>query len=453
MSAQPGKSLQKYEKEDPSLFIGPIMRRQHLEGRIQAIKEKHDIPGNSAAQPPATTAESAAPEARQRVLRRGHEQAGRAQPKPRTTELRETEDDTDAVLARYRDLYEFAPVGYLTLDRGGTIRAMNLTCGTQLGIDRSRLLGRHFGLLVANQERSDFSGFLDKVFKSRAKETCELQLREGGKRPAFVQIEAVSAASGRECHAVLIDISARRRQAEQVNAVHAKLAARSAVLQEANFELEAFNYTVSHDLCNPLTSINGFSLVLLRICENQIDEESKGYLKGIHQSALRMQRIIVSLLDFSRAAHVGICREAMDLSEMAKAAVAQLKLSAPESRVVFRISEGITCTGDAGLCRIAMDNLLDNSWKYSGGRAGTVIEFGTTELGGKPVYFVCDNGPGFDLAQAGKLFSPFQRIPGMAARGHGIGLATVKRIVKRHGGRVWAESSPGEGATFFFTLE
>ena len=247
--------------------------------------------------------------------------------------------------------------------------------------------------------------------------------------------------------------TACRQRAERFDILHAELAARAAVLEKTNIELEAFNYTVSHDLCNPLTSINGFTQVLMRICDDQIDEESKGYLKGIHQNSLRMQRIIASLLDFSRAAHVEIYRKAMDLSEMAKAMAAQLKLSAPQSRVAFRIAEGITCAGDAGLCRILIDNLIENAWKYSGGRAGTVIEFGTTELGGKPVFFVCDNGPGFDLAQAGKLFNPFQRIPGMAAQGNGVGLATVKRIVKRHGGRVWAESSPGEGATFFFTLE
>ncbi len=262
----------------------------------------------------------------------------------------------------------------------------------------------------------------------------------------------------RRCRSRMLQRCARpktacRQRAERLDILNAELATRAAVLEKTNIELEAFNYTVSHDLCNPLTSINGFAQVLMRICEDQIDEESKGYLKGIHQNSLRMQRIIASLLDFSRAAHVDICRKPVDLSEMAKAMAAQLKLSAPQNRTTFRIAEGITCAGDAGLCHIVMDNLLENAWKYSGGRAGTVIEFGTTELGGKPVFFVCDNGPGFDLAQAGRLFNPFQRIPGMAAQGHGVGLATVKRIVKRHGGRVWAESSPGQGATFFFTLE
>ena len=232
-----------------------------------------------------------------------------------------------------------------------------------------------------------------------------------------------------------------------------ELAVRIARLEADNAELEAFNYTVCHELCSPLTSILGWSQVLIGICGNGLDEQSQGYLRRISANTLRMERLIASLLVFSRAARVEICRETLDLSAMAQEVFADLKLAEPENRVEFRVAEGITGQGDADLCRIVLDNLVGNAWKCSDNRAGTVIEFGMTELGGKPVYFVCDNGPGFDMAHAGKIFAPFQRIPGMNASGHGIGLATVKRIVKRHGGRVWAESSPGEGATFFYTLE
>lgn len=166
-----------------------------------------------------------------------------------------------------------------------------------------------------------------------------------------------------------------------------------------------------------------------------------------------MNGLIVSLLDFSRVARVKIRRETFDLSAMAKAVAAELRKAKPENRVTFLIGEGLTGKGDAGLCRIVLENLMGNAWKHTVNRAGAVIELGMTELGGKPVCFICDNGPGFDMAGAGKLFMPFQQLPGTDDRGHGIGLATVKRIVQRHGGRVWAESSPGEGATFFYTLE
>jgi light-regulated signal transduction histidine kinase (bacteriophytochrome) len=146
-------------------------------------------------------------------------------------------------------------------------------------------------------------------------------------------------------------------------------------------------------------------------------------------------------------------REQIDLSEMAKKVAAELEQATPENRCSFRISEGITANGDAGLWRIVLDNLIGNAWKYTLNREETIIEFGMTEREGKPVCYIRDNGPGFDMADAEKLFIPFQRLNETAIEGDGIGLATVQRIILRHGGRVWAESGPGMGATFLFTLE
>jgi len=368
-------------------------------------------------------------------------------------------DEVDTALEQYQDLYDFAPVGYLSFDRDGAIRAANLTGATLLGIDRSRLLGRQFGQFVADEARPAFAQFLGKVFSGAAKVGCEVLLKVGG-LTLFVQIEAVSDASGQLCRAVIVDISVRRQLEMDHEIRYTGLAARAAKLEHANLELEeakieleAFNYTVSHELCSPLTSINGFAQILMRICRDQLDEQSKGHLRGIYASTLRMKRLIDSLLDFSRVAHLEIHRESFDMSEIAQAVVAELRLAETESRVIFQVAEGITGYGDEGLCRIILENLIGNAWKYAANRLGTVIEFGMTELGGKSVFFVCDNGPGFDMAHVGKLFIPFQRISGVQADGHGLGLATVKRIVRRHGGRVWAESSPGEGATFFYTLD
>lgn len=369
-------------------------------------------------------------------------------------------DESDTALEQYREFYDFAPAGYLSLGRDGAIRAANLTGASLLGIDRSRLLGRHFGQFVADAARPAFARFLGEVFSGAAKVGCEVALLKAGELPLFVQIEAVSNASGELCRAVLIDISLRRQLEADREIQHTGVAARAADLEQANLELEeenidleAFNYTVSHDLCTPLTSINGFAQILMRICRDQLDEQSRGHLQRIYASTMRMKQLIASLLDFSRVAHLEIRRENFDMSEIAQAVTAELRVAETENRVTFQIAQGITGYGDEDLCRIILENLLGNAWKYSANRPETVIEFGMTELGGKPVFFVCDNGPGFDMAQAGKLFIPFQRISGIEGDGHGIGLATVKRIVRRHGGRVWAESSPGQGATFFYTLE
>lgn len=226
-----------------------------------------------------------------------------------------------------------------------------------------------------------------------------------------------------------------------------------AKLEQANQELEAFNSSVSHELCTPLATINGFAEVLQTLHKDHLDEQSMHYLAGISEGTLRMKRLIAALLDFSRVTRVELQRKSFDLSAMARAVVADLKLTDPKRHLKFIIPQGLKLHGDPDLCRIVLDNLLGNAWKHAGSRALNVIEIGMTELGGKPVCFVCDNGPGFGMADAGRLFLPFQRIPGIETAGHGIGLATVKRIVKRHGGRVWAESNTGEGATFFFTLE
>jgi signal transduction histidine kinase len=232
----------------------------------------------------------------------------------------------------------------------------------------------------------------------------------------------------------------------------AQLAEELRVLAEANTELEAFNASVCHDLCTPLTAINGYCQVLTALCHDQLDEQSQEYLQGIYDGTLRMKQLIVSLLDFARTSRVKVGWEALDLSQVARAVAGELKLAAPERRVSFRIAQGITGKGDPGLWRCVLDNLIGNAWKHGAGPRETVIEFGRTELAGEAVCFVRDNGPGFDMALADQLFQPFQRAPGTEVAGSGIGLATVERIVRRHGGRVWAESRPGAGATFYFTM-
>ena len=165
-----------------------------------------------------------------------------------------------------------------------------------------------------------------------------------------------------------------------------------------------------------------------------------------------MTGLVETLLNFSRILRTNMYYETVDLSALTQAVAASLKAAEPDRRVDFRIAEGITVNGDAGLLEITLNNLIGNAWKYSGKRDEAVIEFGVTEREGKPAYFMRDNGCGFDMADAGQLFAPFQRLHGEEFEGHGIGLATVERIIRRHGGRVWAESEPDKGATFYFTL-
>ena len=224
-------------------------------------------------------------------------------------------------------------------------------------------------------------------------------------------------------------------------------------LQEANRELEAFNYTVAHDLRKPLTVINGYCQVLVEACSDNLNEQCKAYLKETYQGTLNMNRLIDDLLNFSRVAHAEPKREPIDLAAIANSVASELKLAEPARRVIFRISDGLVAEADPNLLRIVLANFFGNAWKYTSNREEAVIEFGATEIDGKRTYFVRDNGLGFDPADADKLFVPFQRLEtGKEIGGLGIGLATVARIIQRHGGEVWTEGEPGKGATFYFTL-
>jgi signal transduction histidine kinase len=224
-------------------------------------------------------------------------------------------------------------------------------------------------------------------------------------------------------------------------------------LEVANKELEAFSYSVSHDLRAPLRSIDGFSQALLEDYAEKLDEEGKDYLLRVRASTQRMGELIDDMLNLSRVTRREMRRERVDLSAMAHALAAKLQQSAPDRQVDFVIADGLSAEGDARLLRIVMDNLLGNAWKYASKHPRARIEFGFAQNNGQSAYFVRDDGAGFDMAYADKLFGAFQRLHRQTEfSGTGIGLATVQRIMHRHGGRVWAEGEVEKGATFYFTL-
>lgn len=225
-------------------------------------------------------------------------------------------------------------------------------------------------------------------------------------------------------------------------------------LQAINRELEAFSYSVSHDLRAPLRSIDGFSQILLEDYEDELDEEGRDYLGRVRGSAQRMGQLIDDLLELSRVTRGPLRRSTVDLSGMAADVAGGLKASDTERRGRFVISDGLVARGDAKLLRVALENLLGNAWKFTSKEPEAMVEFGASWRGGMQVYYVRDNGVGFDATYADKLFGAFQRLHGPDEfEGTGVGLATVARVIRRHGGEVWAEGKVGEGATFYFTLE
>ena len=244
-------------------------------------------------------------------------------------------------------------------------------------------------------------------------------------------------------------------QKEMVERKRAEDEARAyaAQLEAANKELEAFSYSVSHDLRAPLRSIDGFSQAALEDYGDRLDAQGKDYLRRIRAGSQRMGRLIDDLLALSRLTRQEMRRQPADLSAMAKAIVRDLRQAQPERRVDFVITEDAVVYGDRRLLRVVLENLLGNAWKFTGKQPRAGIEFGVTGVDGGPAYFVRDNGAGFDMAYADKLFGAFQRLHRADEfPGTGIGLASVQRIVRRHGGRVWAEGAVGQGAAFYFTL-
>ncbi|TCJ18474.1 hypothetical protein E0L93_05645 [Rubrobacter taiwanensis] len=225
-------------------------------------------------------------------------------------------------------------------------------------------------------------------------------------------------------------------------------------LEEANRELESFSYTVSHDLRAPLRSINGFSSILQEDYAGRLDEEGRDYLRRVSAASQNMGRLIDALLDFSRLRNRKLRTERVDLSGIARSIADELARRRPERRVEFAIQPGVTARGDPDLLRVALENLLGNAFKFTGKQERARIEFGVEDAGGAPIYFVRDNGPGFDMAYADKLFGAFQRLHKTDEfEGTGIGLATVRRIVERHGGEIRGVGAVGRGAAFYFTLD
>jgi len=251
----------------------------------------------------------------------------------------------------------------------------------------------------------------------------------------------------------LTDITERKQAVEQIARLNADMAERAAELERANRELEAFNYTVAHDLRKPLTTISGYCQLLMELCRSRLDERCNNCLREIFDSTWQMNDLIDTLLAFSQLTHAELTLEKIDLAEIARQIVSELQQSEPARKATFHIAAAAPVEGDADLLRAALTNLLGNAWKYTVNCEESVIAFGLTEIAGESACFVRDNGIGFNMEDATKLFTPFQRFANPSiCNGFGIGLATVERIVHRHGGRVWAEGEPGRGATFYFTI-
>jgi PAS domain S-box-containing protein len=270
--------------------------------------------------------------------------------------------------------------------------------------------------------------------------------KDGHEFPIELSLARWDDGPGRYFTAIVRDVTERKRRDEELRAINAQL-------EVTNQELETFSYSVSHDLRAPIRAIDGFSAILEQDYAEKLDSRGRDCLNRVRAAAQRMYTLIDALLTLSRVTREEMRRDVIDLSALARSVATELQRTHPDRKVDFVIAPGIIGVGDGSLVRVALENLIGNSWKFTGRLAKARIEFGAVDGNGSTVYYVRDNGAGFDMAYVDKLFGAFQRLhTAEEFPGTGIGLPTVQRIVRRHGGTVWAEAEINEGATFWFTL-
>jgi PAS domain S-box-containing protein len=360
---------------------------------------------------------------------------------------RKRADELRSQLAAIVDSSEDAIIGE---DLHGTIRSWNTGAERLFGYTAVEQIGRPITTLHPPDRAAEQVAIIERLRRGERVESFEtVRRRKDGSEIAV----SVTMSPIRDSRGELVGASKVARDISDRKRAEAALTRAKEAAEAANRELEAFSYSVAHDLRGPLRGIDGFSLVLIEDYAEALDSVGRGYLQRVRTSAQHMAQLIDSLLSLAGITRGEVRYEPIDLAELARASADRLRAAHPERRVELVIADGLDAIGDSRLIGIALDNLLGNAWKFTRDQPAARVELGVLRDADRPVFFVRDNGAGFDMAFASKLFGVFQRLHTAAEfEGTGIGLATVQRIIRRHGGQIWAEGVVGTGATFYFTL-
>jgi PAS domain S-box-containing protein len=345
----------------------------------------------------------------------------------------------------FRALLEAAPDAMVVVDSRGRIVLVNAQTEKLFGHRREQLIGQMVEILMPGRARAQHAG--QRTGYSAAPRVrgmgTGLELfavrSDGTQFPVDISLSPLETDEGVLIVSAIRDVTARKRI--------------ESALIAANRELESFSYSVAHDLRAPLVRMSGFARILIDEHREKLDQDGRELLREIDGNARQMSALIDAMMSLARVTRIELKPERVDLTALAHAVAAQLAAADAGRTVELHALDGLEAHMDPTLARNLIENLLGNSWKFTRGAAAPKVELGRTERDGHPAFFVRDNGAGFDMSYAEKLFRPFQRLHSASEfPGTGIGLATAQRIVHRHGGRIWAEGTVGEGATFYFTV-
>jgi PAS domain S-box-containing protein len=352
------------------------------------------------------------------------------------------------------------PDALVIVNAEGRIISSNAHTEKLFGYTERELLGESMALLVPERVRQTQRQYYAGFFIPRGERVQEITVelcglrKDGREFPIEISTRPLMAEKGLVVTSAIRDITGRKQVEKQISELNLELRERAAELETANRELEAFSYSVSHDLRSPLQNIDSFSQILMDEYANRLDTDGRDYVQRLRGSCKHMEEIIDALLRLSNMTRHELVMQPVDLGAIAKSVADELKQKDPNRLVDWVVAEGLVVQGDAKLLRVALENLLGNAWKFTSKRPRARIEFGALpQSNGSRTYFVRDDGAGFDMARARLLFKPFKRLHDQSQfRGTGIGLATVQRVIERHRGRIWAEGAIDQGATFCFAL-
>jgi PAS domain S-box-containing protein len=460
MAEMLGYKVEEIEGKAMSEFVEPSARQtydQHMERRRKGTKERYELPFIRKDGQEIHTLISATPAFDEMGDFKGSIAF--------VTDITERKRSEDALRASERMLFRFLvdlPVGIVVSDPKGRPLFSNdkakQILGTRVdtGIADDAVIASLEGYVAGTDrsypvERSPMT----RALNGESSMVDDVEIRRRGES---VQLEIwgapVTDQNGKVLYGIVAfqDITERKKSEQMIVDLNKSLEIHAKRLADINKELETFSYSVSHDLRAPLRTIDGFSTILLEHYAGAFDDKGKDYLNRVKAGCRRMGQLIDDMLKLSRITRDEMTWEKVDLSKIARSVLAEIRKAQPERKVKLSVEDGLVVHGDARLYRILMTNLLENAWKFCQKQPRPVIEFGVTTINGERIFFVRDNGAGFDMKHAGKLFVPFQRLhSSVEFAGTGIGLATAQRIVYRHGGRIWAEGEVGKGATFYFT--